>query len=172
MANTQIAVKKENLPSKPAANGDAWHEFRREMDRVFDKMSEGFGLPSFSFPSIEHFWPHNGTAALPAVDMSGDDKAYKVTAELPGIDEKDVEVTVGDDYVTLKAEKRQEHEDKGKDRYVSERSYGLFQRTFALPDDVDRNAVDAKFAKGVLTITLPKTANAKPQAKKIEVKAA
>jgi HSP20 family protein len=143
------------------------------MDRMFDRLTDNFAFPSLrDFPTTEHFWPRLANVAAPAVDMSGDEKAYHVTAELPGVEDKDVEVTVGNDYLFIKAEKRQAHEDKTKDSYVSERSYGVFQRTFALPTDIDRNTIDAKFTKGVLTITLPKSAKAQASTKQIEVKAA
>ena len=173
MAITQVEIRKD--AATPVANGkfDVFDTFRREMDRMFDRLTDNFAFPSLrDFPTTEHFWPRLANVAAPVVDMSGDDKAYHVTAELPGVENKDVEVTVGDDYLFIKAEKRQAHEDKAKDRFVSERSYGVFQRTFALPPDIERNAIDAKFAKGVLTVTLPKSAKAQASAKKIEVKAA
>ncbi len=173
MAIAQVEIRKDT--AIPTANGkfDIFDTFRREMDRMFDRLTDNFAFPSLrDFPTTEHFWPQLANVAAPVVDMSGDDKAYHVTAELPGVEDKDVEVTVGDDYLFIKAEKRQAHEDKAKDRFVSERNYGVFQRTFALPADIDCNAIDAKFAKGVLTITLPKSAKAQASAKKIEVKAA
>ena len=104
--------------------------------------------------------------------MSEDDKAYKITAELPGVEPKDVEVSLSGDMLVFKGEKQQEKEEKAKNYYLSERSYGSFQRAFQLPDGVDRDKVSADFSKGVLTITLPKTAEAQKQSKKIEVKAA
>lgn len=173
MANTQVEIRKDK--TVPAANGnfDVFGTFRREMDRMFDRLTDNFAFPAFrDFPTTEHFWPRLTNVTAPVVDMSGDEKAYHITAELPGIEEKDVEVTVGDDYLYIKAEKRQAHDDKKKDYFVSERSYGVFQRTFALPADIDRDAIDAKFAKGVLTVTLPKTAKAQATNKRIEVKAA
>jgi HSP20 family protein len=173
MANTQVEVRKDKTVSAANANFGVFETFRREMDRMFDRLSDNFAFPSLrDFPTTAHFWPRLAKVTAPMVDMSGDEKAYHVSAELPGIDDKDVELTVGDDYLFIKAEKRQAQEDKAKDHFVAERSYGMYQRTFGLPADVDRNAIDAKFAKGVLTITLPKTAKAKASTKKIEVKAA
>ena len=109
--------------------------------------------------------------AAPAVDITEDDKAYAVTAELPGIDEKDIDVNVTDDLLILKGEKHQEKEEKTKNRHVTERTYGSVQRAFTMPDGVDRDKIGASFTKGVLTVTLPKTADAQKQQKKIEVKA-
>jgi len=102
--------------------------------------------------------------------MSEDEKSYKISAELPGIDAKDIDVSVSGDMLVLKGEKRQEKEEKDKNYHFSERAYGSFHRAFELPASVDRNKVAADFSKGVLTITLPKTAEAQRPLKKIEVK--
>ena len=104
----------------------------------------------------------------------GDKAVYPAqgVAEVISIDEKDIDVAISGDVLTLKGEKRAEKEEKDKSRYVCERSYGSFQRSFALPADVDTDKVDAKFAKGVLTITLPKNPKAAPASRKIPVKAA
>ena len=107
---------------------------------------------SFSLPS-------------PAVDITEDDAAYKVTAELPGMTDKEIEVVVSGDM--LKGEKRQEK----KSFYLSER-YRKFQRRFYVPEGVDRDKVAADFAKGVLTVTMPKTPKAVERQKKIEAKSA
>ena len=102
--------------------------------------------------------------------MSEDQKVYKISAELPGIEAKDIEVSVSGDTLVLKGEKRQEKEEKDKNYHFSERYYGSFQRSFQLPSSVDRDKVAADFSKGVLTITLPKTAAAQKPVKKIEVR--
>ena len=102
--------------------------------------------------------------------MSEDEQAYKISAELPGIDAKDIDVSVSGDTLVLKGEKRQEREEKDKNYHFSERSYGSFHRSFELPSSVDRNKIAADFSKGVLTITLPKTVEAQKPVKKIEVK--
>jgi HSP20 family protein len=168
MAITPVEEKKSPAPR---ASSDPWQSFRSEMDRVFDRFS-GFGLPTmrrlFEPTPIEGSFGFN----IPAVDLTEDDNAYKIAAELPGLEEKDVEVSVTGDILTLKGEKRQEKEEKNKNWYVSERAYGVFQRGFALPDGIDRDKITAQFAKGVLTVTLPKSAQAQKQQKKIEVKAA
>jgi len=109
--------------------------------------------------------------SVPAVDATEDEHAYRITAEIPGMTEKDVEVKLSDGMITIAGEKREEKEQKDKNYPVSERRYGSFQRSFALPDTVDRDKIDARFAKGVLTLTLPKKPEAVKQQKKIEVKA-
>lgn len=165
MPNTAPVTVKKATPSQ---NGlEPWRALRSEMDRVFDRFSKGFGFPSF-----EPFLSQDVELAAPAVDFSEDEKAYTVTAELPGIEEKDIDVTVSNGVLTLKGEKKQEKEEKDKNYYLSERSYGSFQRSFALPDNIDQDKISAAFAKGVLTVSLPKTAEAQKTQKKIEVKAA
>jgi HSP20 family protein len=104
------------------------------------------------------------------VDITEDEAAFKLSAELPGLAEKDVQVSLSGDTLTIKGEKRQEREEKEKNYYLSERSYGEFQRAFILPEGVDREKIGAAFTNGVLTVTLPKTQQMPP--KKIEVKGA
>jgi HSP20 family protein len=171
MASTPVEVKK----ATPARTPDAWHSFRAEMDRLFDRFSGGFGLPSFRrLFDVEPAWRGDSTFSFtaPAVDVTEDDKTYKITAELPGLEEKNLDVTVSGDMLTLKGEKRYEKEDKDKNHYMSQRAYGSFQRAFVLPDGIERDKIAAGLSKGVLTITLPKTATAQKPQKKIEVKAA
>jgi len=173
MASTPVEVKK-TTPAKPPA-ADPWQSFRSEMDRLFDRFSGSFGFPSLRrMFDAEPSWRNESSFSFPspAVELTEDDKAYKVTAELPGLESKDVEVTVSDSMLTIKGEKQQEKEEKQKNYHLSERSYGSFQRSFMLPEGVDASKIAADLSKGVLTITLPKTAEAQKQPKKIEVKAA
>ena len=170
MAQTPVEVKK----TTPAAVPDVWQSFRGEMDRLFDRFAGGFGLPAFRrMFNVDPAWRSESSFSFsaPAVDVTEDDKAYTITAELPGLEEKNLDVTVSGDMLTLKGEKHYEKDEKDKNRYMSERAYGSFQRSFALPDGIDRDKIAANLAKGVLTITLPKTAQAQQQ-QKIEVKTA
>ena len=170
MADVPVEVKKE--PQRETAVPEIWGSLRSEMDRLFDRFARGFGFPSIRpMTDIESTWRSFGLSA-PPIDMSEDDKAYKISAELPGLDAKDVEVSVSGDRLVLKGEKRQEQEEKHKNYYHSERTYGSFQRSFELPTSVDRGKIAADFSKGVLTITLPKTAAMQQQQKKIEIKSA
>ena len=111
-------------------------------------------------------------ATFPVADVVEGERDYRVTAELPGMSEKDIEIALAGDVLTLKGEKKEEHEGKGQNRYVSERRYGLFQRSFALPEDADPEKIEAEFKNGVLTVTLPKRPEAQAKQRKIEVKAA
>ena len=108
----------------------------------------------------------------PAMDLVEKEKEYEISAELPGIDEKNVEIKVANHMLTIKGEKTEEKEEKQKDYYLSERRFGSFQRSFALPEGVDADKIEANFVKGVLTVKLPKTAEAQKAEKKITVKAA
>jgi HSP20 family protein len=171
MANTPVEVKKTT--PVPANGPDAWRSLRTEMDRLFDRFTAGWGIPSLRrvFDAEPAFrYESSLNMPTPAVDVSEDDAAYKVTAELPGMSENEIEVVLSDDTLTLKGEKRQEKEQKDKNVYLSERSYGFFQRSFYVPEGVDREKIAADFSKGVLTVTMPKTAKAVEQQKKIEVK--
>jgi HSP20 family protein len=175
MADVPVEVKKA-APAEPPVP-EVWRSFRSEMDRLFDR----FGFPSlrrmFDFEPPGRPMSSFGMAA-PPIDISEDEKSYRIAAELPGLDAKDVDVTVSGDMLVLKGEKRQEKEEKeekeekDKNYHFSERSYGAFQRSFELPASVERDKIRADFAKGVLTITLPKSSAAQKQPKKIEVKSA
>jgi HSP20 family protein len=159
----------------PAKTTDVWGSFRSEMDRVFDRFSGAFAMPSlrrmFDLEPARRV-ESSFTFTVPASDIAEDDKSFKITAELPGMEPSNVEVTVSGDTLVIKGEKRQEKEEKENNYYLCERSFGSFQRSFSLPAGVDRDKISSELAKGVLTVTLPKTAEAQQQQKKIEVKGA
>lgn len=173
---TKMPVKTEKSVA-PAPKAGEWAPFeglRREIDRLFDEFHPfGWRLPTarsifdIEAPRLRGEW-----AVAPAMDLVEKEKEYEITAELPGIDEKSVEIKVANRALTIKGEKTEEKEEKQKDYYLSERRYGSFQRSFALPDGIDADRIEARFAKGVLTVTLPKTADAQKAEKKIDVKAA
>jgi len=169
MAQNPMEVKKSQSTTL-APSSNPW----REIDRLFDQFANSFGLPAMRrmfdlAPGWRHETPFGLTA--PAVDISEDENGYKIEAELPGLSEQDIDISIRGDMLVLRGEKRQEHEEKNKNHYLSERSYGVFERSFVLPEGVDRDNVDAQFSKGVLKITLPKTQHAQQQQRKIEVKA-
>jgi HSP20 family protein len=130
------------------------------MERLFEDFSRDFG---WGPPATA------GTAMAPRVDVSETDTELKIEAELPGIDEKDLEVIFSDGRLTIKGEKKQEKEEKKKDYHTVERSYGSFARSIVLPFEADPNKVKATFAKGVLTVTVPKPPEVKAKEKKIPV---
>jgi HSP20 family protein len=168
LAITPITVTK--IAQEPAAR-DALRSLRDELDRLFECFSGGFELsPRIHVFDVEPRLGAERVLPTPAVDITADDSAYHITAELPGLEEKDIEVTLTDDLLTIQGQKSADIERKEKTYYLSERRHGAFQRTFALPDGVDRDKITADVANGVLAITLPKGAMA-PK-KTIEVKAA
>lgn len=171
-AATKLPVTKSDVPAKTEERMP-FENLRREIDRLFDDFRPfDWRLPSrvlgFEVPRISRAeWQ-----VAPAMDLVEKDDAYEITAELPGLDEKNVEIKLSNHTLTIKGEKREEKEDRQKDYYLSERRYGSFQRSFQLPEGVDADKIDANFAKGVLTVKLPKTAEAKKAEKQIAVKAA
>lgn len=138
--------------------GQPFDQMHRQIDRLFDN----FWPAETAFPAAIDF---------PKLDVHGDDKQIVVTAELPGIDEKDVEVSLNDNVLTIRGEKKTEREEKDekKNWYLSERSYGSFQRSIPLAVEIDQAKVAAKFTKGVLTVTLPKAAPQAAASTKIKI---
>lgn len=172
---TKLPVKNED---KGAAVPQAWHPFdtlHREIDRLFDDFGRGFWRNPFRHSAfgIEPFWQSETKfVAVPAVDIAEKDSAYEITADLPGMDEKNVEVKLSNGNLTIRGEKKEEKEEKKKDFYLQERRFGSFERTFGVPEGVDVDKIEAVFNKGVLTIKLPKRPEAQKPEKKIDVKAA
>ena len=111
-------------------------------------------------------------STFPTADVVEGETDYRITAELPGMSEKDVEISLAGDVLTLKGEKKEERDEKAPNRYVSERRFGSLQRTFALPEDADPEKIDAGFKNGVLTVTLPKRPDAQAKQRRIEVRSA
>lgn len=172
MANEQS----KSVPSAAGRPGGtyqapAWRSLHDEIDRMMSGFfGDGFGrLPSRLF-DYEALPRSSGTAALtPRIDVSENDQAIELKAELPGMEEKDVELLLQDHVLTIRGEKKLEKEEKEKNYHLIERQYGSFQRSFELPDMVDETKIAAKFDKGVLCVTMPKSAKAKEQTRKIEI---
>jgi HSP20 family protein len=142
---------------------DPFLSLHRQVNRLFDDVFRGFdgGLPSVGRASaFGGNWP--------SVEISDNDKEIRVTAEVPGMEEKDIEVLLDDGVLTLRGEKRSETEDK--ERQFSERYYGRFERRIPLGYEIEEDRIDARFKNGVLSVTLPKTAKAQSQAKRIAIK--
>jgi len=171
--STHVEVKKGSSgPTTAVASHRPLHTLREQIDRLMDEFDRGF-FPSRWFEStpFAKFTSEIG-AIIPAVDVVDEEKAYRVTVELPGLSDKDIEVTKDGDLLTIKGEKKEEHEEKEKGYFLSERSYGSFQRSLRLPDGIDDAKIEAKFENGVLTVVLPKTPEAVSKPKKIAIKAA
>jgi HSP20 family protein len=143
-----------------------WQPFRdlEEMGRNFEDF---FGRP-FLPASWRRFSPEEMTWA-PAIDVTEQEDKFLIKAELPGVKEEDIGISVSGNSLTIEGEKRTESETKKKGYYYSEATYGNFSRSMTIPSMVDANKIDAKFDNGILEITLPKIAESKP--KKISIAA-
>jgi len=177
-------VETTKLPIKTAPKDQAaptrapdhpFETFRRELNRLVDAFNGDFWLAPFQRTGFdsEPFWRRDWSlAAVPAVDVAEHEKAFEITADLPGYDEKSIEVKTANGNLVIRGERKDEKEQKEKDYYLRERHSGSFERSFRIPETVDADRLEASFAKGVLTVTLPKKAEALKPEKKIEVKAA
>ncbi len=139
---------------------NAFVSLQNEIDRLFENFTAGF-------PSLGNGMTN---VTLPNIDVSETDKEIDITAELPGLEEKDVQINVSDNILTIRGEKKAEKEQKDKNYRLVERSYGSFERSLELPDGVNADGIKASIDKGVLKVVVPKPAPA--QSKKIEVKSA
>jgi HSP20 family protein len=162
MAKTEIAKAPESgVPRRR----DIFGAMRDEMDRMFERFEHGFPR-----------WPtlirHGDGVLVPGLDVRENATTITIAAELPGVEEKDVSVTLANGVLTIKGEKKQDKEEREENFYLSERSYGSFERSLRLPETIDEAKVDAKFDKGVLKITAAKKPEAVKAERKIEIKKA
>jgi HSP20 family protein len=154
----------QTTPSRYREEGDPFMTLHREMNRLFDDVFRSFDVAPFGSLSSA-----GRTMGWPSVELSETDKDLRISAELPGMDEKDVEVLVDDGVLTIRGERKSETEDK--DRHFSERYYGRFERSIALPYEVEEDKAEASFRNGVLTVTLPTSAKAQDKTKRIAINA-
>lgn len=173
----KMPVTRDEPADKSAAALEPWHRFdslRQQVDHLFEDFTRSslhlpFGRRVFD---VEPFWRRElSLRGVPAVDIAEKEKSFEITAELPGLDEKDIEIKLSNGNLVIKGEKRESIEEKKKDYYLSERHYGSFERIFRLPKGIDAEKIDASFAKGVLTVSMPKSPEAIKPEKVIPVKA-
>jgi HSP20 family protein len=172
---TEIAVKRdpERAAGVPMQDWEPMRSLRNQIDRL---------LVDFDWPDLRRAWPRRSalvpqawfeaTAAIPPVDLIERNGGYELQAELPGLTDQQIEVKLANGMMTIKGEKSSEKVEDEDDYHLRERSYGSFQRAFRVPDNVDTDNIQATFDKGVLRVTLPKSAAAIEKERKIEVKAA
>ena len=153
----ETAVAKKREPDFTDQLIEPFNQLRTEVDRIFDSFP--FRLPKIRFSAF---------AAAPALDMTETDQAYKVKAELPGMDPDDVEVTFENGVLRIAGEKKEEREESERGYRLSERSYGSFERLIELPSAAEGDKIDARFRNGLLTITVPKN-ETKAQSKRIPI---
>ena len=145
---------------------DPFTSFRREVDRLFDD----FFAPTFAPAEGRTFAAAPNGGLWPSLDVRDTDKAFVVTAELPGLELKDVDVTLRDDALVISGEKRQERQEEDGGRRYSERSFGRFERIVPLEAEIEADKIEAGFKNGVLTVTLPKNPKAQDKTRKIEIR--
>ena len=168
---SEVEVRKGAVP----ATQEGWpsiHSLRSEIDRLFDDFGSGLWRQPLAQRMQTLFPAGDDWALRPATELADCEGEYRITAELPGMSAENVEIRLSDGTITIRGEKSEEKKEEKEDYLVSERRYGNFHRSLALPSGVDADAVTANFANGVLTITLPKTAEAKQKERKIEIKTA
>jgi HSP20 family protein len=177
-----MAEETEKAPAKSGGRGfsifeETWQplaRLRSDMEKMFEdfvaSVSSSIGGRKGGaepFRTVEQMF----TGSAPAVDLIEKENTYEISVELPGLDEKDVRLTLKDDVLSLSGEKKEQTEEKKPGYHFSERRFGSFRRSFRLPEDVDQDKIEASFKKGVLVIILPKNPEAAKGEKKIEVKA-
>ena len=154
--NRNISVRHEE--------GHPFSVLQRDMNRIFDDFFKGFN--TFPAGRLEGRWD----GFNPTIDIKESEKELTIKAELPGMDEKDIDVSLANDTLTIQGEKKEEKEEKDNGYYYAERSFGSFRLVFPLPVGIHAQKAEALFKKGVLTITVPKTEEAKSKIKKIAIK--
>jgi HSP20 family protein len=167
--NTLIPWKwgKKNIPVKKEdslAENSSLFSIQQDMNRIFENFFQTFDAMPFS-----SLGDSSGGLFQPRLDLSESSKELKISLELPGLQEKDLDVSISNDALTIKGEKREEKEENTKGYYRMERHYGSFYRTIAFPCGVDKDGAEATFKNGVLTILLPKTQESQVEVKKIPV---
>ena len=160
MAKTEITKSPERSVTSPR---EIFTAMRDEMDRMFERFEHGW-------PRWPALFRRNGDFAVPDLDVRENINSVVVEAELPGVDEKDISVTLANGVLTIKGEKKHEKEEKSESYYLAERSFGSFERAIRLPDTVDDAKVEAKFDQGVLKVTAAKKPEAVKADRKIEIK--
>ena len=156
--NRALATRRQDVT-------DPFMMMRRDMDRVFGDFLYDWRWPDRTLNMLDR----QMGSFMPEIDVTETDKEFRITADLPGMDEKDLEVSFIDGGLSIKGEKREEHEEEKGDVYRAERRYGAFERMMPLSSDIDVNKAKATFKKGVLKITLPKTENARSNRKTIPI---
>ena len=173
----KMPIKNEDKAIQPPVSTDFWRpleKLRQQVDHLFEDFNRGSSLSPFSrgLFNVEPYWHRDFFShRMPAVDITEKDKRFEITAELPGMDQTNIEVKLSNGSLIIKGEKKEDKEEKRKGYHLSERHYGSFERVFNLPKDVDAEKIEASFSKGVLCISLPKKPEAMKSDKVVPIKA-
>ncbi len=151
---------RSSSPTRRGGEEDPFAMMRREMDRMFESFSRDWGMPALP-----------GGFSSPKVDVAETDKGLEISAELPGIDQKDIQLDLADGILTIKAEHQEEKENKDEKKHyhLVERSRGSYLRRFVIPFEPDADKVNASFDKGVLKVMVPRSKAAEKNVKKIKI---
>lgn len=173
--SSEVSVKKKP-ESAPALSKRGWptlEDLRHEVDRVFEEFRPQRYMSPFRHRFFD-FEPFRRLematdASVPITDVKETAKAYKISVELPGVDPKDFEVTVTENMLRIRGEKKEERETEEEGYSISERSYGMFERSLMLPEGIKEDKISAKVSKGVLTVVLPKSPEARKKKKQKKI---
>ncbi|MGJ7547863.1 Hsp20/alpha crystallin family protein [Pseudomonas alloputida] len=173
---TPVATQPAKASPPSVEPSELWRPFQ-QLRRQIDSLFEDFGRRPMRLPfshtpfDVEPFWRRDlFTHGMPAMDISELAEEYRISAELPGVDDKDIEIKLINGNLVIRGEKQEEAEEKRKEYHLSERHYGSFERVFQLPREVDAEKINAQFNKGVLQVHLPKRAEAIHPEKVIPIK--
>ncbi|MHB2051191.1 Hsp20/alpha crystallin family protein [Pseudomonas sp. VEM90] len=174
--DTPTAAQPAKASPPSAETSDQWRPFQ-QLRRQIDSLFEDFGRRPLRTPfshtpfDVEPFWRRDlFSHGMPAMDISELADEFRISAELPGVDDKDIEIKLVNGNVVIRGEKQEERDEKRKEYHLSERHYGSFERVFQLPREVDAEKINAEFANGVLRLHLPKRAEAIHPEKVIPIK--
>lgn len=152
--------RKANVARRASDDTSRW-TLQRRMNRMFDDILGDLGTSLSRVTSADY---------MPRIDVEEKESAYLLTAELAGVDQKDIDISVADGVLTIKGEKKDQREEKDPHCFVTERNYGSFSRSISLGDSVDADNIDASYKNGVLTVTLPKVPEEVIEPKKIQIR--
>ena len=172
-AGNQIPVKRGDSGSNLSLSGQdsayPAQQLHRQIDQLFNEAFRNFGFPSLGSRHFDSPAWLNQASFRPSLNVSSDDQNYQITLETPGMSESDLSIEVSGDVLTIQGRKQEESESKDRHFYRIERSYGSFQRTLALPEDSDSDAIRASLKDGVLELTVPRKSIAERDVKKIAI---
>jgi len=170
-AGSTIPVKYSGQKQPPRQFYEPIGSLHQEIDQLFENFFRGGGLTSFKAGSLFNSSLTDGLLK-PTLDIGATEKEYVISVEVPGVDQKDVKLEIANNTLTVCGKKNKEEEEKGKNYYRMERSYGSFQRVLSLPDDADQDKIKATFKNGVLTVAIPRKSlpSSERALKQIEIK--
>jgi HSP20 family protein len=146
-------------------------QLHEQIDRLFNDAFSGLGIPSLRLAATQHDWPAKDaiTAYRPQIDVSGDDRQYEITLDVPGLSENDLSIEISGDMLIVRGQKDETNEQQGKQFYSVERSYGAFQRTLSLPTDANADDIQANLKDGVLRLVIPREQSEQTEVKRINI---